>query len=127
MVNHAGQPNRQFRDKMVSQLDDKMGRQKQAQYLKKLSTEEYKILTKQRNGVEGVPSVLRRRYQVDSMPVRGLLRSKMWFALKIGAINVKRVLAKVLLPTFISFQNYLSSSFYNKINFSEVRISIQAA
>ena len=98
-----------------------------AQYLKKLSTEEYKILTKQRNGVEGVPSVLRRRYQVDSMPVRGLLRSKMWFALKIGAINVKRVLAKVLSPSFISFQNYLSSSLYNKINPLEARLRIQAA
>lgn len=46
-----------------------------------------------RNGVEGVPSVLRRRYDVDNMPAFGLPRLKMWFSLKIGAINVKRVLA----------------------------------
>jgi hypothetical protein len=63
-----------------------------ASYLKRLSTEEYIALQKKRNGVEGLPSVLRRRYQVDTMPVRGLVRSKIWFSFKIGAINVKRVL-----------------------------------
>ena len=63
-----------------------------ASYLKKLSTKEYIALQKKRNGVEGLPSVLRRRYQVDTMPVRGLVRSKIWFSFKIGAINVKRVL-----------------------------------
>ena len=65
-----------------------------ASYLAKLSTEEYKLLTRKRNGVEGLPSVLRRRYHVDQMPVRGLVRSKFWFSFKIMAINVKRVLKK---------------------------------
>lgn len=46
-----------------------------------------------RNGVEGIPSVLRRRYDIDNMPAFGLPRLKMWFSLKIGAVNVKRVLA----------------------------------
>lgn len=32
---------------------------------------------------------------MDIMPVRGLVRSKIWFSLKIGAINVKRVLKMV--------------------------------
>mgnify|MGYP006878617288 CR=1 FL=1 len=63
--------------------------------MKKLSAEEYIILQKKRNGVEGLPSVLRRRYHVDTMPVRGLVRSKIWFSFKIGAINVKRVLKMV--------------------------------
>lgn len=66
-----------------------------ASYLKKLSAEEYTALQKKRNGVEGLPSVLRRRYHVDTMPVRGLVRSKIWFSFKIGAINVKRVLRMV--------------------------------
>lgn len=66
-----------------------------ASYLKKLSAEEYTSLQKKRNGVEGLPSVLRRRYHVDTMPVRGLVRSKIWFSFKIGAINVKRVLKMV--------------------------------
>jgi hypothetical protein len=63
-----------------------------AAYVEKLSTEEYKGYARKRNAVEGVPSVLRRRYGVDRMPVRGLLRSKMWFGFKIGAINAKRMI-----------------------------------
>jgi hypothetical protein len=63
-----------------------------AAYAEKLSTEEYKEYSRKRNGIEGVMSVLRRRYDVDDMPVRGLLRSKMWFGFKIGAINTKRVI-----------------------------------
>ncbi len=66
-----------------------------ASYLKKLSAEEYITLQKKRNGVEGLPSVLRRRYHVDTMPVKGLVRLKIWFSFKIGAINVKRVLKMV--------------------------------
>jgi hypothetical protein len=62
---------------------------------KKLKTDEYKAYARLRNGVEGIPSVLRRRYGVDEMPVRGLVRSKMWFGFKIGAINAKRFIAYV--------------------------------
>ena len=57
------------------------------------TTEKYKEYARKRNGVEGIPSILGRRYGIDRMPVRGLLRSKMWFGFKIGAINVKRVIA----------------------------------
>jgi len=73
-----------------------------AVYAEKLSTEEYKAYARKRNGVEGVPSVLRRRYRVDKMPVRGLLRSKLWFGFKIGAINVKRVIAAIYFRIFWS-------------------------
>jgi len=75
-----------------------------AAYLKKLSSEKYRLLSKIRNGVEGLPSVLRRRYNVDHMPVRGLVRSKIWFSFKIGAINVKRMLNRALILRF----NYYS-------------------
>ena len=63
-----------------------------ATYLKQLSKPEYKALTRKRNAVEGIPSVLRRKYRVDHMPVRGYVRTKSWYYLKIGAINIKRVL-----------------------------------
>jgi hypothetical protein len=66
------------------------------EYTEQLSTEEYKEYAGKRNGVEGIPSVMRRRYRVDEMPVRGLLRSKMWMGFKIGAINIKRVIAHAL-------------------------------
>lgn len=63
-----------------------------ASYLEKMTSEAYRLLAKKRNGVEGLPSVLRRRYNVDHMPIRGLVRSKIWFGFKVGAINVKRVI-----------------------------------
>lgn len=66
---------------------------RRAELQQKLSSGSLAEATALRNGVEGVPSVLRRRYDIDNMPAFGLLRLKMWFSLKIGAINVKRVLA----------------------------------
>jgi hypothetical protein len=73
----------------------------------KLSTEEYKKYARKRNGVEGVPSVLRRRYRMDEMPVRGLVRTKMWMGFKIGAMNVKKLIAglsfSLFSPRFCTF------------------------
>lgn len=62
----------------------------------KMSLPEYIELTNQRAGVEGIPSVLRRRYQIDTMPVRGLLRSKLWVGFKIAAYNFKKLLSQFL-------------------------------
>lgn len=87
-----------------------------ASYLKRLSAEEYTSLQKKRNGVEGLPSVLSRRYHVDTMPVRGLVRSKIWFSFKIGAINVKRVLKMVAEKAVIQLT-------INKICFSFIKQS----
>jgi hypothetical protein len=72
-----------------------------AKYLQKYSLPKYQELARIRNGVEGIPSVLRRKHHVDQMPVRGYLRSKMWFGFKITAINVKRVLKKVRQDRFL--------------------------
>lgn len=63
-----------------------------ARYLAKLSTDEYKKLTRKRNAVEGIPSVLRRRYHVDDIPVLGYLRSQQFFLFKIGAYNFNKLL-----------------------------------
>ena len=84
-----------------------------AKYLAKLPTEELKQFTRMRNAVEGIPSVLRRRYHVDHMPVRGFVRSKIWYTLKIGAINAKRVIAKAFSRLFFLKQNHFKS--FNKI------------
>lgn len=55
----------------------------------------YIELANKRAGVEGIPSVLRRRYKVDNMPIRGYLRSKLWFGFKIMAYNVKKLLRNI--------------------------------
>ena len=53
-------------------------------------TAEFKAYSRFRNGVESIPSILRRKYHVDRMPVRGLISTKMLFGLKIGALNFNR-------------------------------------
>lgn len=63
-----------------------------AKYMGRLSTEEYMKLTKQRNAIEGIPSVLRRKYRIDEIPVFGLINSKMFFMLKIGVYNFRKLL-----------------------------------
>ena len=45
-----------------------------------------------RNGVETVPSVLRNKYAVDKMPVRGKLKTKQFFGFKVGALNFSKLL-----------------------------------
>jgi len=57
-----------------------------------MNTEDYLEVSNKRAGVEGIPSVLRRRYKIDDMPIRGLVRSKIWFGFKIGAMNIKSML-----------------------------------
>lgn len=54
----------------------------------RLQSDEYKTAARERNAVEGVPSVLRRRYNVDHIPVFGKERSKVFFRFKIIACNV---------------------------------------
>ncbi|SFM09041.1 transposase, partial [Candidatus Frackibacter sp. WG13] len=60
-------------------------------YRNRMKTDEFIELTNQRAGVEGLPSVFRRFYNVDSMPVRGKVRSKLFFGFKVLASNVKKL------------------------------------
>lgn len=78
----------------------------------KMKTKEYIQLTNKRAGVEGIPSVIRRKYQVDTMPVRGLLRSKLWFGLKIGAYNFNKLLRYLKKKEILAFENNISLRFY---------------
>lgn len=63
-----------------------------AKLMARMETDEYKKIANLRAGVEGIPSVLRRRYNVDHMPVRGKVRTKINFGLKVSAINCKRLI-----------------------------------
>ena len=44
-----------------------------------------------RNGVETVPSVIRNKYLVDTMSVRGKLRTKLFFGFKVAALNFQKL------------------------------------
>lgn len=56
-----------------------------------MKTDEFKELARLRNGVETLPSLLRKRYHVDRMPVRGKIRSRFFFGCKIAALNVRKL------------------------------------
>lgn len=45
-----------------------------------------------RNGVETIPSVIRNKYGVDKMPVRGKLRTKQFFGFKVVALNFTKLI-----------------------------------
>ena len=62
-----------------------------AKTTREMSSDEYAQFRNARNAIEGIPSVLRRRYNVDETPIYGLQKSKLFFGLKIAAINVKKL------------------------------------
>lgn len=66
-----------------------VGRAKQLQYMK---TEEFSKYAKFRNGVEAIPSLLRRRYHVDKIPVHGKNRTRLFFGFKIAALDFQKLL-----------------------------------
>jgi len=57
-----------------------------------MGTSKYQELARKRAGIEGIPSVLRRRYKIDHLPVRGLIRVRVYLGFKISAINCKRLI-----------------------------------
>jgi len=63
-----------------------------SRFIAKMGTSEYKELVRKRAGIEGIASVLRRRYKIDHLPVRGLVRVKVYLGFKISAINCKRLI-----------------------------------
>ena len=64
-------------------------RANQATYME---TKEFLQFTYFRNAVEGIPSELRRAYNVDRIPFRGLVRKKRSLGIKFMAINAKRAI-----------------------------------
>ena len=58
---------------------------------KGISDEIRKFLGRIRNGVETIPSILRNKYLVDKMPVRGKLKTKQFFGFKVAALNFRKL------------------------------------
>ncbi|MBQ9306273.1 transposase [Butyrivibrio sp.] len=56
-----------------------------------LDPETRKMIGRIRNGVETVPSVIRNKYRVDTMPVRGKLRTKLFFGFKVAALDFQKL------------------------------------
>lgn len=56
-----------------------------------MKTDEFKALARLRNGVETLPSILRKKYHVDRMNICGKIRSKFFFGCKVMALNVRKL------------------------------------
>lgn len=63
-----------------------------ARMQRELQSDRLKKLTRFRNGVEAVPSQLRRKQKIDSIPVMGRVRKKIWYLMDLMAINVRRII-----------------------------------
>lgn len=59
--------------------------------IRRKNDETMKLIGRIRNGVETIPSILRRKYHVDSMPVRGKQKTKIFFGFKMFALNFSKL------------------------------------
>ena len=62
---------------------------KQQRFLK---TDEFKELARFRNGIETVSAALRSRHHVDKIPVRGYIKTKLFFGFKIAGMNARKLI-----------------------------------
>jgi len=76
--------------KATKRLSKKMIRR--ANQFKFRQTEEFKKYSRIRNGAETVPSLMRRRFNVDRFPWRGYLRTKLAFGFCVAAANFRKIL-----------------------------------
>lgn len=57
-----------------------------------MKTDEFRNYACFRNGVEAIPSLLRRRYHVDKIPTHGKKRTRFHFGFKIAALDFQKLL-----------------------------------
>ncbi len=86
-----------YKDKCIAKIGKKVSSVlisassiSRAQTQRHTQGEEGKNFAKLRNGVETIPSILRRCYHTDKLP-RGKTRGSMFFGFKIGALNFKKL------------------------------------
>ena len=63
---------------------------RRARHARRMGEEGFEAYTRLRNGVETVPSNLRRNYRLDKLP-RGRIRGKLFFGAKVAALNVRKL------------------------------------
>ncbi len=88
---HKEQCNPKFRKK-ATYLEVPHKAVNRAQQLRFMKTEDFKNYAHFRNGVEAIPSLLRRRYHVDKIPAHGQKRTRLHFGFKIAALNFQKLL-----------------------------------
>ena len=87
------------------------------QLITRMGTSEYQELARKRAGIEGVPSILRRRYKIDHLPVRGLIRVKVYLGFKISATNCKRLIKGLMNRPIPEFSTLLYNHLFSLFSF----------
>ena len=77
--------------KNKAKLAKSLNQIERAQLMAKRNTEEYKKISHVRSGIEGIPSVLRRKYNIDHRGSKGLPYLRMLFSSSMLAINIKKI------------------------------------
>lgn len=86
---HRDECNTKFNKKQtVSKVTLSNNMVHRAQQAKSFSTEEGKANARRRNGVEGIMSVMRRKYNIDHLPTFGIHRIKNWIWTTLMAYNL---------------------------------------
>ena len=75
-----------------------------SQQARSFSTEEGKANARRRNGVEGIMSVMRRKYNIDHLPAFGLDRIKIWIWTTLLSYNL------VKYQKYLAFQKMVSAA-----------------
>ena len=71
----------------VARIDLSAKTVERAKLQRLMKSEEFKQYGRIRNGVEAIPSILRRKFNVDRIPSRGKIRSGLFLGTKIAALN----------------------------------------
>lgn len=77
--------------KTKAKLAKSLNQIERAKLMAERNTEEYKNISHVRSGIEGIPSVLRRTYDIDHRGSKGLPYLRILFSSSILAINIKRI------------------------------------
>lgn len=91
--------------KRVAKLTVSKTESERAKIQRTMQSEEFKNYAKLRNGVETVPSNIRKNYHMDKMP-RGMKQGKFFFGCKIAALNFRK---------FFNFKKGLGSYAQNPV------------
>lgn len=84
--------NPELKTRTATMLIPLKSRRKVLQSSTTLDEETRVLISRIRNGVETVPSIIRNKYLVDRMPVRGKLKTKQFFGFKVAALNVSKLI-----------------------------------
>ena len=74
-----------------NKLSTSVGQIESAKIRKLRNDENYKKTSRLRSGIEGIPSVLRRKYRIDDRKTKGVVYLKIVLSSSILSINIKRI------------------------------------